>query len=140
MEEALKELKMAIQQPARAAVQKMTSEAAILTYVKAHYGNPVLLLSARETEMRALADCTGTDAARREWLIHAKNRLEATVTLCEEHGIQKYLHFSSIAGLVQSKLPAEMVRDFKKVLVTHLSPAGGRAREGDHRGPIDQVH
>ena len=129
VEEALKELKMAIQQPARAAVQKMTSEAAILTYVKAHYGNPVLLLSARETEMRALADCTGTDAARREWLIHAKNRLEATVTLCEEHGIQKYLHFSSIAGLVQSKLPAEMVRDFKKVLVTHLSPAGVLEKE-----------
>ena len=129
VEEALKELKLAVQQPARAAVQKMTSEAAISTYLKAHYGNPVLLLSARETEMRALADCTGTDAARREWLIHVKNRLEATVTLCEEHGIQKYLHFSSIAGLVQSKLPTEMVRDFKKVLVTHLSPAGVLEKE-----------
>ena len=46
-----------------------------------------------------------------------------------EHGISKYLNFSSIAGLVQSKLPEDMVRDFKKVLVKHLSPAGVLEKE-----------
>ena len=83
----------------------------------------MLLLSARETEVRGWAECKGNDQARREWLIHAKNRLEATVTLCTDHDILKYLHFSSIAGIVQSKLPYDMVRDFKKILVKHLSPS-----------------
>ena len=129
VEEALKEMKMAVQPPTRAAVQKMTSEKQVLDYLKAHFGNPVLLLSAREEEVRSWNECKGTDAARREWLIHAKDRLEATITLCEEHGITKYMHFSSIAGLVQNKLPADMVRDYKKILVEHLSPAGVLEKE-----------
>ena len=116
VEEALKELKLAVQQPARAAVQKMTNDEMVFKYLKAHYGNPVLLLNAREEEMRAWADCKGTDVERREWLINAKDRLEATVHLCEEHKISKYMHFSSIAAIVQSKLPADMIRDFKKIL------------------------
>ena len=129
VEEALKELKMAVQPPTRAAIQKMATERLIFDYLKAHFGNPVLLLSAREAEIRAWSDCKGTDGVRREWLINAKDRLEATITLCDEHGISKYLHFSSIAGLVQSKLPEDMVRDFKKVLVKHLSPAGVLEKE-----------
>ena len=123
VEEALKELKLAVQLPARAAIQKMVSEEAVFKYLKAHYGNPVLLLNAREEEMKAWASCQGTDAERREWLITAKDRLEATVALCEEHKISKYLHFSSVAGIVQSKLPADMMRDFKKVLVNTCHPA-----------------
>ena len=129
VEEALKELKMAVQPPTRAAVQKMTTEKLLFDYLKAHFGNPVILLSAREAEIRAWADCKGNDTARREWLISAKDRLEATTTLCEEHNISKYMHFSSIAGLVQSKMPEDMVRDFKKVLVKHLSPAGVLEKE-----------
>ena len=129
VEEALKELKLAVQLPARAAIQKMVSEEAVFKYLKAHYGNPVLLLNAREEEMKAWASCQGTDAERREWLITAKDRLEATVALCEEHKISKYLHFSSVAGIVQSKLPADMMRDFKKVLVKHLSPSGVLEKE-----------
>ena len=85
VEEALKELKVAVQAPARQAVDKLGSELAIFKYLRTHFGNPVLLLSARETE--------------------------ATVTLCTDHNILKYLHFSSIAGIVQSKLPYDMVRD-----------------------------
>ena len=129
VEEALKELKLAVQQPARAAVQKMTNDEMVFKYLKAHYGNPVLLLNAREEEMRAWADCKGTDVERREWLINAKDRLEATVHLCEEHKISKYMHFSSIAAIVQSKLPADMIRDFKKILVKHLSPSGVLEKE-----------
>ena len=107
----------------------MATERLIFDYLKAHFGNPVLLLSAREAEIRAWSDCKGTDGIRREWLINAKDRLEATVTLCDEHGISKYLHFSSIAGLVQSKLPEDMIRDSKKVLVKHLLPAGVLEKE-----------
>ena len=107
----------------------MAAERLIFDYLKAHFGNPVLLLSAREAEIRAWSDCKGTDGIRREWLINAKDRLEATVTLCDKHGISKYLHFSSIAGLVQSKLPEDMIRDSKKVLVKHLLPAGVLEKE-----------
>jgi hypothetical protein len=129
VEEALKELKMAVQPPARSAVEKLGSEETIFKYLKAHHGNPVLLLSAREAEMRGLSECKGTDHARREWLLHVKNRLEATVALCKEHNIEKYLHFSSVAGIVQSKLPYDMTRDFKKILVKHLSPSGVLEKE-----------
>ena len=75
VEEALKELKMAVQPPTRAAVQKMSTEKQIFDYLKAHFGNPVVLLSAREEEVRSWGECKGTDGARREWLIHAKDRL-----------------------------------------------------------------
>jgi hypothetical protein len=129
VDEALKELKVAVQAPARAAVAKMETEAAIFAYLRTHYGNPVLLLSAREEEIRAWTDCKGTDQVRREWLIHAKNRLESTISLCKDHKIEKYLHFSSVAGIVQSKLPYDMTRDFRKVLVKHLSPAGVLEKE-----------
>ena len=129
VEEALKELKLAVQPPSRAAIQKMANEKLIFDYLKAHFGNPVLLLSAREAEIRAWPDCKGTNTTRREWLINAKDRLEATITLCDDHNISKYMHFSSIAGLVQSKLPEDMTRDFKKVLVKHLSPAGVLEKE-----------
>lgn len=124
VEEGLKELKMAVQLPARAAIVRMDSEVEVMKYLHAHYGNPVLLLSAREAEIKGWAECKGGDKARREWLMNAKNKLDATVTLCEEHGISKYLHFSSIAGIVQSKLPYDMVKDFKKILVKHLTPSG----------------
>ena len=129
VEEALKELKLALQQPARAAVQKMVSEEAIFNYLRAHYGNPVLLLNGREEEIRAWNSCKGTDTEKREWLINAKDRLEATVSLCDEHKISKYLHFSSVAAIVQSKLPDDMIQEFKKILVKHLSPAGVLEKE-----------
>ena len=74
VEEALKELKVAVQAPARQAVDKLGSDLAIFKYLRTHFGNPVLLLSARETEVRGWADCKGNYQARREWLIHAKNR------------------------------------------------------------------
>ena len=129
VEEALKELKVSVLPPARSAVDKLASEEDIFKYLRTHYGNPVLLLSAREAEIRGWADCKGNDQTRREWLIHAKNRLEATVTLCSDHDILKYLHFSSLAGIVQSKLPWDMVKDFKKILVKHLSPSGVLEKE-----------
>ena len=129
VEEALKELKVSVLPPARSAVDKLVSEDDIFKYLRTHYGNPVLLLSAREAEIRGWQECKGNDQARREWLIHAKNRLEATVTLCTDHDILKYLHFSSLAGIVQSKLPWDMVRDFKKILVKHLSPSGVLEKE-----------
>ena len=129
VEEALKELKLALQQPARAAVQKMVTEEAIFNYLRAHYGNPVLLLNGREEEIRAWNSCKGTDTEKREWLINAKDRLEATVSLCDEHKISKYLHFSSVAAIVQSKLPDDMIQEFKKILVKHLSPAGVLEKE-----------
>ena len=114
VEEALKELKVSVLPPARSAVDKLASEEGIFKYLRTHYGNPVLLLSARETEIRGWPECKGNDQTRREWLIHAKNRLEATVTLCTDHDILKYLHFSSLAGIVQSKLPWDMTRDLRR--------------------------
>jgi hypothetical protein len=129
VEESVKELRVAVQPPARAAIQKMESEEAVFTYLKAHYGNPFLLLNAREEEMRGWAPCKGSDVQCREWLIHAKERLEATVALCTDHNILKYMHFSSIAAIVQSKLPDDMVRDFKKILVKQLSPSGVLEKE-----------
>jgi hypothetical protein len=124
VDEALRELKVVIQPPARTAVQKMETEEAIFAYLRTHYGNPVLLLSAREEEVRGWSDCKGSDQVRREWLIHAKNRLESTISLCKEHKIEKYLHYSSVAGLIQTKMPVDMTREFRKKLVKHLSPAG----------------
>jgi hypothetical protein len=47
VEEALKELKLAVLPPARAAVTKMDSEDSVFKYLRSHYGNPVLLLNAR---------------------------------------------------------------------------------------------
>ena len=51
---------------------------------------------------------------QREWLIQAKSKLEATVKMCQEHNIEKYLHFSNVAGEIQSKLDKEMVKDLRK--------------------------
>jgi hypothetical protein len=79
--------------------------------------------------MRSWAPCKGSDVQCREWLIHAKERLEATVALCTDHNILKYMHFSSIAAIVQSKLPDDMVRYFKKILVKQLSPSGVLEKE-----------
>jgi hypothetical protein len=124
VDEALRELKVVIQPPARTAIQKMETEEAIFAYLRTHYGNPVLLLSAREEEVRGWSDCKGSDQARREWLLNAKNRLESTISLCKEHKIERYLHYSSVAGLIQTKLPVDMTREFRKKLVKHLSPAG----------------
>jgi len=122
--EALRALKLAVQPPARSAVHKMETEAAIFTYLRAHFGNPVLLLNAREAEIRGWAECKGTHQVRREWLLHAKSRLENTLAMCRDHKIEAYLHFGSITGLVQTKMPYPMQQDFVKYLADFLDPAG----------------
>ena len=96
----------------------------IFAYLKKHHGNPMMLLHAKEKEVRAWGSCKGSDIAQREWLVQAKSRLEGIVTLCKEHGIERYLHFSTVAGDIQSKFPAELTKEFKKILKSHLSPSG----------------
>ena len=44
--------------------------------------------------------------------------------MCMDHKIEKYLHFSTVAGEIQSKLPPDLVKDFKAVLKKQLSPSG----------------
>ena len=89
----------------------------------------MVLLNAREREIRAWGPCKGTDMAQRDWLIQAKSKLEATLKMCKEHNIKRYLHFSSVASEVQSKFPAELTKDFKIILKKHLSPSGVLEKE-----------
>ena len=128
-EEAVKTLKQAIQSPARGDIVDFQSEVEIFDYLKKHHGNPMVLLNAREREIRAWGPCKGTDMAQRDWLIQAKSKLEATLKMCKEHNIERYLHFSSVASEVQSKFPAELTKDFKIILKKHLSPSGVLEKE-----------
>ena len=128
-EERLKNLKLAIQQPARGDVASFQTEGQVMDYLKKHYGNPMVLLNAREQEIRAWPACRGTDVQQREWLIQAKTKLEATVRMCKDHDIEKYLHFSGVAGEIQGKLSPEMVKDYKTLLKKHLSPSGVLEKE-----------
>ena len=123
-EEAVKVLKQAIQQPTKADITNLQTVEDIFSYLKKHHGNPMMLLHAKEKEVRAWGSCKGSDIAQREWLVQAKSRLEGIVTLCKEHGIERYLHFSTVAGDIQSKFPAELTKEFKKILKSHLSPSG----------------
>jgi hypothetical protein len=66
---------------------------------------------------------------KREWLVQAKSKLEAITNMCKDHGIEKYLHFSTVAGDIQSKLPEDLMKDFKTVLKKHLSPSGVLEKE-----------
>jgi hypothetical protein len=97
-EEALRTLKLAVQPPARAEVSSYVSEQEIFDYLRKHYGNPMVLLNACEKDVRAWGMCQGSDMDKREWLIQAKTKLEAMVKLCKAHNIEKYLHFSNVAG------------------------------------------
>ena len=44
--------------------------------------------------------------------------------MCQEHGIEKYLHFSNVAGEIQAKLDKEMVKDLRKELRKHMGNNG----------------
>ena len=103
-EEAVKMLKVAVQQPSRGDIATCCSEEEIFSYLRKHHGNPMVLLNAREKEIRAWGPCNkGTDMAQQDWLILAKSKLESTLKLCKEHDIERYLHFSSVASEIQSK-------------------------------------
>ena len=128
-EEAMKALKQAVQPPARGDVFNLQSTAEIFDYLKKHHGNPMMLLHAKEQDVKSWSSCKGADLAQREWLVQAKTKLAAILTMCKEHGIEKYLHFSTIAGEIQSKFPAELTKDFKILLKKHLSPSGVLEKE-----------
>jgi hypothetical protein len=128
-EEAVKVLKQAVQPPARADIANHQSVEQIFDYLKKHHGNPMMLLHAKEQEVRGWALCRGTDMVQREWLVQAKSKLEDITRMCKEHGIEKYLHFSTVAGDIQSKLPEDLIKDFKTVLKKHLSPSGVLEKE-----------
>ena len=123
-EEAVKMLKVAVQPPSRNDILGCQREDEVFSYLRKHHGNPMVLLNAREKEVRGWGQCKGTDMQQRDWLILAKSKLESTLKLCQEHGIERYLHFSSVAAEIQSKFPPELTKDFKLVLKKHLSPSG----------------
>jgi len=123
-EERVKYLKLAIQPPTRGDVNALQLEAEIFTYLKENHGNPMMLLSAREQEIRAWPPCSGTAAQQRDWLIRAKAKLESTLQLCQDHDIEVYLHFSGVSREIQHKLPAKMVDSYMEMLKKHVSPAG----------------
>ena len=49
--------------------------------------------------------------------------------MCKEHNSQRYLHFSSVAGEIQSKFQPDMLKEFKATLKKHLSPSGVLEKE-----------
>jgi hypothetical protein len=128
-EEAVKMLKVAVQPPARGDVVNFQTEQEIFCYLKKHHGNPMVLLNAREKEIRSWALCRGSDMAQRDWLIQAKSKLETTLKMCQEHDIERYLHFSGVATEIQNKFPPELTKDFKLILKKHLSPRGVLEKE-----------
>ena len=123
-EEAVKVLKQAVQQPTRSDVINLPTVESIFEYLKKHHGNPMMLLNAKEQEVRSWTSCRGTDMEQREWLVQAKSKLETIRTMCRDHRIEKYLHFSTVAGEIQAKLPPDLMKDFKTVLKKQLSPSG----------------
>ena len=128
-EESVKMLKVAVQPPSRSNILSCQREEEVFSYLKKHHGNPVVLLNAREKEVRSWGQCKGTDMQQRDWLILAKSKLESTLKLCQEHDIERYLHFSSVATEIQSKFPPELTKDFKTILKKHLSPSGVLVKE-----------
>jgi hypothetical protein len=132
--EALKVLKEAVSEPAKGAVKEMTTEAAIFDHLKLHYGDPLLLLNNREREIREWKDCKGTISQVKDWLFHAKARLEATLQLCEDHSIMEQLHYSSVVQTVRRKFDHKMSDQFQAHLVRQIMnggplPTGGMVRE-----------
>ena len=132
--ESLTQLKAAISIPTQKAVQEMKDEEAVMAYLKAHYGNPLFLLDNRQKEAAAWPLCKGTNTQMRDWLVHAKTRLEATVELCEEHGISKALHESALASIIKSKLNQEMSKKIRKAMCEVMTPSG--YFDSDHMIPI----
>ena len=122
--EALKALKEAVGEPAKSAVKEMATEAAIFDHLKRHYGNALLLLSNREQEMREWKDCKGTSSQVKEWLLHAKTKLEATFKLCEEHSILQELHYSGVVNAVRGKFDAKMSEKFDSQLLKQIKKDG----------------
>jgi hypothetical protein len=78
--------------------------------------------------------CKGTNTQIRDWLVHAKTRLEATVELCEEDGISKALHESVLASIIKSKLNQEMSKKIGKAMCEVMTPRG--CFDSDHMIPI----
>ena len=68
-EEAMKALKQAVQPPARGDVFNLQSTAEIFDYLKKHHGNPMMLLHAKEQDVKSWSSCKGADLAQREWLV-----------------------------------------------------------------------
>jgi hypothetical protein len=78
--------------------------------------------------------CKGTNTQIHDWLVHTKNRLEATVELCEEDGISKVLHESALASIIKSKLNPEMSKKIRKAMCEVMTPSG--YFDSDHMIPI----
>jgi len=127
--EAVKMLKQAIQPPTKGDVADFETVEAIFEHLKKHHGNPMMLLHAKEQEVRGWERCTGTAIQQREWLVRAKGRLQSIVKMCKDHKIEEYLHFSTVAGDIQSKFSPDIVQDYQFELLKHMNSGGNVDRE-----------
>ena len=92
--------------------EHMKSKEEIMTYLKATYGNAMLLINQQLTEIRKLGVCTGNEAKMRTWAINARSKLKYVQSLAIEHNLQIKVFNSSIAMEVQARLPTKYQDEF----------------------------
>jgi len=122
--EALRALKEAVNDPIRVGIKDMSTEDKIFAHLMEQYGNPLLLLNSREKEIAEWEKCEGTSVHVRDWLLRAKTRVQSIVDLCKEHNIEDYLHTSKITPTIRSKFTPKMEEDFQEHMRKRIDSQG----------------
>ena len=109
MNEALKELKAAVQEADKEVTNAMDTEEAILEHLVDRFGNPIEMIRSREAEFASWKPCKGTYEQRRDWFAHARARLQNIIELCTEHEVLDHLYDSQLNRLFQQRLDEDSI-------------------------------
>jgi hypothetical protein len=107
--EALKELKAAVQEADKEVTNAMDMEEAIMEHLIERFGNPIEMIRSREGEFSSWKPCKGTHEQRRDWFSHARARLQNIIELCTEHEVLDHLYDSQLNRLFQQKLDEDSI-------------------------------
>ena len=101
--------------PATACLE-LTSLEEIQKFLKSYYGNAGLMLDAKIRDFRKLGKCIGGAQKRRDWIIRAKQKLEAIHKLALKHDIQNHLYYSSLMSEIHTSLTPEAQKGFRELM------------------------
>jgi hypothetical protein len=107
--------------------KRFKTVAEVFTHLQKTFGNPRFLFHAKLDEIKKVGTCSGNDAAKRDWAVDMRSRLENIHELAINHDLVESLHINGIVGLVQSLMSQHMMRQFKKA-IRKKDPTGNIAR------------
>ena len=115
---------------AKNVVKRFKTVPEVFEHLKKTFGNPRYLFGAKIEEMRKLGPCSGSDSKKREWVVDVRARLEDVHKLASDHeGLLEKLYHEGVVGEIQSMLPYNIVRQFKKA-VRKKDKTGGLSGKG----------